>query len=100
LFFKKTRQALLEHKFWWNILVFILLVSPNIIWQYANDFPVLKMFNRLYETQLDRLTPLQVFGDLVVSLNPLTLLVWGAGIISIVGFPKLRLCNFTKFSSN
>lgn len=83
LFFKKTRQALLEHKFWWNILVFILLVSPNIIWQYANDFPVLKMFNRLYETQLDRLTPLQVFGDLVVALNPLTLLVWGAGIISM-----------------
>jgi len=26
---------------------------------------------------------LQVFGDLVVSLNPLTLLVWGAGIISM-----------------
>ncbi|HZH70820.1 MAG TPA: glycosyltransferase family 39 protein, partial [Flavobacteriaceae bacterium] len=81
LFFKTTREALFKHKFWWNILVFILLVSPNIIWQYANDFPVLKMLDRLYETQLDKLTPIQVFGGLIMSLNPLTLLIWGAGII-------------------
>src|SRR6056297_839901 len=57
LFFKSTRQAILEHKFWQNIIVFVLLISPNIIWQIANDFPVLKMFARLYETQLDRQTP-------------------------------------------
>jgi len=49
LLFNSIRQALIKHKFWWNILVFILLISPNIIWQYINDFPVLKMFDRLYE---------------------------------------------------
>ena len=45
LVFKSTRQALLNHKFWWNIIVFIILISPNIIWQIVNDFPVLKMFD-------------------------------------------------------
>lgn len=75
LLFTPTRQALFKHKFWWNILAFILLISPNLIWQYANDFPVFNMFDRLYETQLDKLLPLEVFTDLIISLNPLTLLV-------------------------
>lgn len=83
LFFKSTRQALLKHKFWWNIIVFVLLISPNIIWQITNDFPVLKMFDRLYETQLDKQTPLEVLQGLLMALNPLTLLIIVAAIISM-----------------
>jgi len=83
LFFKCTRQALLKHRFWWNIIVFILLISPNIIWQIVNDFPVLKMFSRLYETQLDKLSPLKVLGGFVMALNPLTLFILIPGIISM-----------------
>lgn len=30
LLFKPTREALIKHKFWWNILAFIALISPNI----------------------------------------------------------------------
>ncbi|WP_335966998.1 glycosyltransferase family 39 protein [Galbibacter sp. PAP.153] len=81
LIFKTTRQALYRHKFWWHILVFILVISPNIIWQYKNDFPVLKMFDRLYQTQLDQLEPIPVLTRFIISLNPLTLLVWGVGFI-------------------
>ncbi len=75
LLFKSTRQALIFHKFWWNVVVFLLLIGPNIIWQIFNDFPVLKMFNRLYEMHLDKLTPAEVLGNLVLALNPLTLLI-------------------------
>lgn len=83
LLFKPTRQALLRHKFWWNIIVFILLISPNIIWQTINNFPVLKMFARLYETQLDRQTPSEVLQGLFMALNPLTLLITIPAIISM-----------------
>jgi hypothetical protein len=82
LIFKPTREALINHKFWWNILVFILLVSPNIIWQVMNDFPVLKMFDRLYEMHLDKLSPFEVLSGLIVALNPFTLLVTMSAIIS------------------
>ncbi|MBD3224633.1 MAG: hypothetical protein GF313_07880 [Caldithrix sp.] len=83
LLFKSTRQALLKHKFWLNIIVFILLISPNIIWQVAHDFPVLKMFARLYETQLDKQAPLGVFQGFLMALNPLTLLITFPAIISM-----------------
>lgn len=81
LLFKSTRQVLLNHKFWWNIIIFILLVSPNIIWQIVNDFPVFKMFDRLYETQLDKQTPLEVLQGILMALNPLTLLITIPAII-------------------
>lgn len=83
LLFKSTRESLLKQKFWWNIIVFILLISPNIIWQIVNDFPVLKMFDRLYETQLDEQIPLEVLQGLLMALNPLTLLITVAAMISM-----------------
>lgn len=81
LLFKSTRQALWDQKFWWIIIVFILLISPNIIWQIVNDFPVLKMFARLYETQLDKQQPLEAFQFFILALNPLTLLITIPAII-------------------
>jgi len=81
LFFSRTRQALIGQQFWWNVLVFILLISPNLIWQYVNDFPVFDMFDRLYETQLDQLSAMDVLQDLFVALNPVTLLITMAAFI-------------------
>ncbi len=83
LLIKPTRQQLIEHKFWWNIIVFLLLISPNIIWQIVNDFPVLKMFNRLYETQLDQQAPLDVLQGLLMALNPMTSIILIVAIISM-----------------
>ena len=101
LIFKSTRDALIQQKFWWNILVFILLISPNIVWQFANDFPVFKMFDRLYETQLDKLSPLAVIVGLVIALNPLTLIISIAGIVAMFhhSMKAFRPLSFSIFLS-
>lgn len=83
LLFKAHREALLEQKFWRNIFVFIILISPNIVWQIVNDFPVLQMFGRLYETQLERQAPTEVLQGFLMALNPLSLLITIAAIISM-----------------
>jgi hypothetical protein len=75
LFFKTTRQALLRLHFWENIIVAILLLLPNLIWQYANDFPVSQMFSRLYETQLGNLSRIKSLGQLLIDINPLSSLL-------------------------
>jgi hypothetical protein len=75
LLFKETRQALIRHRFWRNILVAAVLLLPNLIWQYSNDFPALQMFSRLYEKHLDQLSRLDVLRNLFISVNPLTTLV-------------------------
>ena len=81
LLFTRTRTALIQQKFWLNILFFVLVVSPNIIWQYLNDFPALQMFTRLYETQLESLSPVEVITELILSTNPINLIIIIPGII-------------------
>jgi len=74
-FFKNPRQALIQHRFWQNILVAIALILPNLIWQYSNDYPILQMFSRLYERHLDQLSRFEVLANLLIGVNPLTTLV-------------------------
>lgn len=75
LLFRRTRKSLMQFHFWQNIIVAILLLLPNLIWQYRNNFPVLQMFNRLYETQLDHLSRAGNLGRLLIEINPLTSLL-------------------------
>ncbi|MEQ8704910.1 MAG: glycosyltransferase family 39 protein [Phaeodactylibacter sp.] len=83
LFFKATRNSLLKHRFWLNVIAFLALISPNIIWQAVNDFPVLKMFTRLYETQLERQETREVLQGFFMALNPLALLITIPAIFSM-----------------
>lgn len=71
LFFKKVRTALVKGKYWQCLMIAFLILLPNIIWQYVNNFAALQMFHRLYETQLDAITPLHLLHDLFLSLNPI-----------------------------
>jgi Dolichyl-phosphate-mannose-protein mannosyltransferase len=81
LLFKRTRLALLTKSSWIYILLFLVLISPNLWWQFQYQFPALQMFSRLYETQLDKLTIAGVLKDLIITLNPLTAIIWIAGFI-------------------
>ncbi len=83
LLFKRMRQAILTKSVWKPILLFVLLISPNLWWQYQHQFPVLDMFSRLYETQLNRLTVSGVVKDLIIMLNPVTVVIWLAGLFFI-----------------
>jgi hypothetical protein len=78
---KRTRTAILQKDIWKYILLFLVLIAPNILWQYNQGFPVFDMFSRLYETQLDKLTIVGVLESIVISLNPLTLFFWVGGLI-------------------
>ena len=82
--FKNTRQALLKHKFWQIILISILFILPNVIWQIVNDFPVLQMFGRLYEKQLDSVSRIENLQNLIVAINPLSLLLTIPAIIYLI----------------
>jgi dolichyl-phosphate-mannose-protein mannosyltransferase len=75
LFFRKTRVALIKSRFWECLIISFLILLPNIIWQYLNDWPVVQMFHRLYETQLDNLTPFHVLRDLFLSVNPIAFIL-------------------------
>lgn len=47
-----TRKIFTDRHFYFAILLGLLLISPNLIWQVNRDFPVLKHMKELSETQL------------------------------------------------
>ncbi len=75
LLFRKTRVALVKDKYWQCLIVSFLILLPNIIWQYVNDWPALQMFHQLYITQLDKVTPLPILHDLFLAVNPIAFIL-------------------------
>ena len=92
LFFKRTQKEIVSHSIWKYILLFMLIISPNLWWQYQHQFPVLNMFSLLYETQLDKLTISGVLKDLIIMLNPFTFFIWSGGLFFM--FSKKELVFF------
>lgn len=72
---ERTRRAILKQSVWINISIAFLLMLPNIYWQYTHDFPLLQMFGRLYETQLDKLSRVDNLKNLLLAANPVSLIL-------------------------
>lgn len=73
LLFEKTRNALVRNKFWIYLAVGTIFIIPNIIWQVKNDFPALQMFERLNETQLEKVSKIENLVGLLISINPINI---------------------------
>jgi 4-amino-4-deoxy-L-arabinose transferase-like glycosyltransferase len=74
-FFKRTRETILKQNIMLYIAIALLIVLPNIYWQYANNFPVLQMFGRLYETQLNKISRIDNLKNLILAANPISLIL-------------------------
>jgi hypothetical protein len=75
-----NRKLFLNKYSWVAILCYFLIILPNIIWQVKNDFPVIVHMTSLKTKMLDEYNMGKNSMLLFLSLNPLSLLVWGAGL--------------------
>jgi len=97
-FFKRTRETILKQNIGLYILISFLLILPNIYWQYVNNFPVLQMFGRLYETQLDKLSRIENLKNLILAINPISLILVFPVVIYMFKSNKAELYKPLAFS--
>ena len=97
-FFKRTRETILKQNIVLHIAIALLIVSPNIYWQYANNFPVLQMFSRLYETQLDKISRIDNLKNLILAANPISLILIFPAIFYMFKSNKAELYKPLAFS--
>lgn len=81
IFFKRTRVPVFTKALWKYGFIFLLLISPNLWWQYQHNFPVLMHFSELYASDLNSISWDSFLINLFVSLNPFTAIIWIAGFI-------------------
>lgn len=85
---------------WWfvtGILVGLLIIMPNIIWQYNHNWPVLFHFEELKKTQLDNLKYSHFFIDLF-SLNSVLIMVPVFGLLMLIFSKKEPVFQLTGLS--
>jgi 4-amino-4-deoxy-L-arabinose transferase-like glycosyltransferase len=48
----KQRKIFTNPHVYWSVLIALMIISPNLFWQYHNGFPVIHHMKELSETQL------------------------------------------------
>lgn len=71
------------------LALFLLLISPNLIWQYQNDFPVIRHLTELSELQLVHVNR-WIFIRSQFLFFPGTFLVIIAGLIALWRYPPFK----------
>jgi 4-amino-4-deoxy-L-arabinose transferase-like glycosyltransferase len=69
---------------WVGALAAVSIVSPNLYWQMANDWPSLEFYRRLAEDNIPT-SPLAQLGRQIVAQNPAALPIWAAGTFFFLG---------------
>ncbi|MFA8435310.1 MAG: glycosyltransferase family 39 protein [Marinifilaceae bacterium] len=96
------RDLLAQRIFWVAVLVFLLIISPNIYWQYQHDFPSYQHITALCSKMLAKLEFADNIKLLFLTTNPFAAIVWLTGLIvaPFVGFTRdIRMAMVTMLCS-
>jgi hypothetical protein len=74
-------NMLKKQAIWWALLLFVIIVSPNIYWQINNGLPVFHHMSELYKTQLDKQSFLGELTVLILFINPLGFFLWITALV-------------------
>lgn len=91
------RKVFKEASIYWAGIISFLIVLPNLIWQWQNDFPILRHLNELKETQLDNYSYLDYLME-QLEITP-TFLMFCWGIIGLFFTKILKAYRMIGFSA-
>lgn len=80
---------------WYAVMIALVLFLPNLIWQYNNDFPVIRHMQELRDTQLVNVKRINILIDQVLMFT-LGSIVWVSGLIWLLFARKSK--NYRVFA--
>jgi 4-amino-4-deoxy-L-arabinose transferase-like glycosyltransferase len=74
-----------------GVVLMILIALPNLLWQIHNHWPTLEfLHNGQVQNKNIKLAPLPFLGRQIINLQPITLLIWGAGLVWLLRNPRAK----------
>lgn len=89
LLLSEHRRVLGKRSFYGALLLALLLVSPNLFWQYEHGFPVLHHLRQLSELHLVNVDR-HGFIKAQLLFFAGAIFVWGAGLYALWAYPSFR----------
>jgi hypothetical protein len=96
LLFTKHRAIFSKKKTYIAVLIALVIILPNVWWQYDHNWPLVHHMRELQETQLQFLSPADFIRDQFLFLIPVVF-VWIAGLVWIFRNRPWRFLFFTYF---
>lgn len=78
-----ARRQLLTPWPWIGGGVAFVFLAPYLMWQTANDWPTLEFFGA-YSEKVDSSTPAEFLVEQILTMNPVTLPLWLAGLLYLL----------------
>ena len=75
----RHRKIITNKHLYFSLLILLLLIVPNIYWQYTHNWPLFHHMEELQSTQLKFLSPLDFIKDQFLYLLPVVF-IWIAGL--------------------
>ena len=86
----KQRRLLFTRWAWLGAIVAALLMIPNIIWQISNNWPTIEWINNARTHKMIALSLPSFLFEQIILMQPLTLLIWGTGLVCLLIHPDLN----------
>ncbi len=94
LLLTRQREILFQKRTYAALLVTLLIILPNIYWQYAHNWPLIHHMEELRETQLKYISRADFIKNQFLMMLPVVF-VWIAGLIWVFKSKELRFLGFT-----
>ncbi len=91
------RKLLLSRNLLLGMAIGMVVISPNLFWQYENNWPVLQHMDELRRTQLVHVEPSGFLIDQIM-MNAHALLLWLGALCILLFYKKERSYQFFGFS--
>jgi len=96
LLLTQYRKIFAEKKLYTAALIGLLIILPNVWWQYAHNWPLIHHMQELQDTQLKFGNPVDFLKDQVMMLFPV-LIIWVAGFTWLAKNKPWRFLAFSYF---
>ena len=83
ILFSRHRKLFSSRYFYISIIIGIVIIMPNIWWQYSHGWPVVYHMSELKRTQMVNMRYINFFTD-VLSLNLASTIIWVFGLFSLL----------------
>lgn len=97
LLISKHRRVFLQASTYKAIGIALLIILPNLWWQYAHKWPLIHHMQELRETQLVHVNPMDFIKEQLLLLFPV-LLIWIAGLIWVFRKSDYRIIGWIYVS--
>lgn len=90
------KNVLLKKKTWLAVLLAIIIIAPNVWWQYQHNWPLVHHMKELQETQLKYMNPAGFLIEQVMMLLTVTF-VWIGGLLWLLQKKEWRFLAYIYF---